>query len=547
MSFSHPIQRAVLACLATASLVVAVPAGASDAPLPTFAELEAQGAIIGRIDVRSENIFDTEKPEENNALFRLANRLHIQTKPETILRALLFKRGQRISARVIEETERQLRGHNYLYDVRITPLAVRNGIVDIEVAVRDTWTLEPNVRASRTGGRNTTGFGLREQNLLGTGVSVSLAHKRDVDRSSNTVEVLDEHAFGGHTNVAYSFSDNSDGRRHAASVVRPFYELDARWAAGASIVSDDRIDPLYANGKIATEYRHKEVIGDVFAGWSRGLVDGWTQRYSIGLRSEEQRYRQAPDRVATPGLPGDQIDVAPYFRLELIEDNFERTMNRNQVRRTEYFQRGLTATMQIGRAMKSLGSTDDRWIYSASLSRGFSPVSGQDLFANASLSGRYGNGKVERQAVGAAMQYYAPIARHWLAYGSLTVDALTRPAPGDLLTLGGDTGLRGFPLRFQTGEHRALMTLEARAYSDIYVFSLFRLGAAVFYDIGSVWGGQWAEHDSPEWLQDVGIGLRIFSTRSAQGTVLHADVATPINRPEGAKGVQFLLKTRTSF
>ena len=49
-------------------------------------ELEAAGARIGKIRVVTQDIFDLEDPKENNWLFRLANRLHIQTRPEVIHR-----------------------------------------------------------------------------------------------------------------------------------------------------------------------------------------------------------------------------------------------------------------------------------------------------------------------------------------------------------------------------------------------------------------------------------------------------------------------------
>ena len=49
-------------------------------PTPSFSELEAAGATIGEISVISADVFDLDDPNENNALFRLANRLHIPTR-----------------------------------------------------------------------------------------------------------------------------------------------------------------------------------------------------------------------------------------------------------------------------------------------------------------------------------------------------------------------------------------------------------------------------------------------------------------------------------
>ena len=56
------------------------------------------------------------------------------------------------------------------------------------------------------------------------------------------------------------------------------------------------------------------------------------------------------------------------------------------------------------------------------------------------------------------------------------------------LTLGGDNGLRGYPLRYRTGQGRWLFTVEERAFTDWYPFRLFNVGGAVFYDMGATLG-----------------------------------------------------------
>jgi len=89
----------VLALALLRTVAVAEPA---QAPLPSFAELEAAGARIGKIQIEVREIFDTEDPEEDKLLFRWANALHIQTHPGVIERSLLFKTGDPVSVRVIE-------------------------------------------------------------------------------------------------------------------------------------------------------------------------------------------------------------------------------------------------------------------------------------------------------------------------------------------------------------------------------------------------------------------------------------------------------------
>src|SRR6185436_14407687 len=80
-------------------------------PLPSFAELQAAGAVIGEIRVEPENIFDLKDPKEDNILFRAANLIHIKTRPSVIKRSLLFHSGEPVSVRLIEETERLLLGN----------------------------------------------------------------------------------------------------------------------------------------------------------------------------------------------------------------------------------------------------------------------------------------------------------------------------------------------------------------------------------------------------------------------------------------------------
>ena len=79
------------------------------AGVPSDRELEAARAVIGRIDIDIGNIFDENDPRENRGLYRLADRLHIRTKPATIRAQLLFKSGDRYSAQKLAETERNLR------------------------------------------------------------------------------------------------------------------------------------------------------------------------------------------------------------------------------------------------------------------------------------------------------------------------------------------------------------------------------------------------------------------------------------------------------
>jgi hypothetical protein len=547
----HPTSCQLGRAIVLAALLHA-PARAQEpaAPLPSFAELEAAGARIGEIRIAARDIFDTTDPNEDKLLFRWANALHIQTRAGVIERALLFKTGDVLSVPLIEETERLLRSNRYLYDVQFRPLAVHDGVVDMEVATRDTWTLDLGASAGRSGGANTGGVHLKEYNLFGTGMAIGYARSSNVDRSGNEFQFANERLFGSRASLGYSHATTSDGRRDTASLLRPFYALDARWAAGLSAARDDRIDAIYGTGKVVGQYRHRVRQAEVFGGWSAGLEDGWVQRWALGLGLQDDQYAVAPGLAAPTPLPQDQKLVSPFLRHEWIEDRFEREQNRNLIGRPEFFALGFASTAQVGWAAPGLGSSRQAWLYNATLSRGFEPAPEHRLIASGRIAGEISDGQARRQRLGAQAQYYLPQGPRWLFYAAASGDLLTRPATGDTLLLGGDNGLRGYPLRYQSGTRRALFTLEERFYTDLYVWRLFRVGGAGFIDVGRAWGGGdgiSSNSVKPGWLSNFGAGLRIVSARAAFSNVLHIDIAFPLDADADIKRLQFLVKSRTSF
>jgi hemolysin activation/secretion protein len=117
----------------------------------------------------------------------------------------------------------------------------------------------------------------------------------------------------------------------------------------------------------------------------------------------------------------------------------------------------------------------------------------------------------------------------------------------NVMELGGDSGLRGYPLRYQTGDSRFLFTVEQRHFWDWYPFRLFRVGGAVFADVGRVWGENPVAEPNQGWLRDVGFGLRFASTRTGFRRIVHLDIAFPLDGDASIDDVQILLESKRSF
>lgn len=519
------------------------------AGVPSFVELEAAGALIGEIRIDAQDIFDLEDPKENRLFYRLANKLHIKTRPGVIEHSLLFKSGEPVSARLIEESERLMHGYSFLYDIVIRPIAYHDGIVDIEVTTRDTWSLLPILKFSRAGGVNTKGITIDEANLLGTGSSLSIRSISDIDRKGTEVEIGDQHAFGSLYTTNYRYARLSDGKRQSISLAQPFYALDTRWSAGFSMSQDEHVDSIYAGGVTTGQYSHAQRAIELFGGWSKGLVDGWVRRHTVGLLHERDIYGYVATGFPSAPVPPDQRLTAPFFRYEIIEDNSRKLKNRDQIERPEYVAMGFQSSVQIGRALDSLGSSDKNiWPYKVSINDGFEISPGSDLLMAASLAGKYDSSIGEKHLLKGSARYYMPRSEHTLLFVSIEGNAVRNPGLGEQIMVGGDNGLRGYPLRYQSGNKSVMVNVERRAYTDWYPFRLFRVGGAIFYDVGRAWGGGITQNTTnPGWLNDIGFGLRFLSARTAHGNVTHADLAFPLNRDTNTRSFQFLFKTTTSF
>ena len=535
--------------LAALLLLVGRGALAADAaqPIPSPAELEASGAIIGRINIAVGDVFDTSIRGEGGWLYRTANKLHINTRPYVIRGQLLFKPGEPYRQRLVQETERLLRANDYLYDASIVPVAYDGKVVDLEVRTRDVWTLNPGVSFSRKGGENTFGAQLQEDNLLGTGQSLAFEWNSNVDRESLSVSYFDPHFFQSFTRFAVTYADADDGKTKLLQLSRPFYALDVRRAAGIYLLDSQRNDTRYVLGDNVGEFEHREEYYEVFGGWSAGLQGRRVRRWTYGYTFERDGF--APDPLEPLGgpLPPDRELSYPWIGIDVVEDSFQERINQDQILRTEDVLVGLRASARLGYAAEAFGADRNALIASASLQNGADLRPGQSVFGSVSASGRVEDGQLVNGMLSAEGRFYWATSARSKFFAGVSGAAVEQLDQELQLTLGGDNGLRGYPLRYQAGTSRALLTLEQRYYTKWYPFRLFHVGAAAFFDMGRTWGRDVTGAESIGLLKDFGIGLRLGSSRSSFGNVVHLDLAFPLDGDDDIESVQFLVQTKGSF
>jgi len=550
------LKLSFASCLCSATLCTAASAADYVGPQSSTAASPSipADAVIGRVLVHVEEIFDESDPAEDKTLYRWANALHRRTREEAIRAQLLFASGDPYSPRELQETERTLRANGYLAEAVVRPSATRGNEVDVDVIVRDVWTLVPEVSFGRAGGRNHNSVALEDPNFLGSGKSFQIERRTDADRTQTGLHVVDPNLFGSRWRLGLGFSDNSDGHTRELAVGRPFFELDSEWSASFLYSQDERELGHYSLGEQIDRFRgtHEQIRAE--GGFSRGVVDGWTKRWLFGVAREDVEFGEAVQpmfaRVATSmadALPADRHFLYPWVGWEAIEDAYAETTNLNQIGRVEDLYLGTRARFELGFSPARAG-TPATALFAGRAHTTHSWDDGQQLMQfGAEAAGRFSDGLLSNSRLDLSAEYFKRVGEKQVWVARLTGSAARELDADEQLLLGGDTGLRGYPLRYQGGTTSALLTLEHRYFTDWYPFRLARVGGAVFFDVGRTWGADVVGTPNLGWLKDVGFGLRLGNARSSHGSVIHLDVAMPLDRSGDISAVQFLVSTHKSF
>ena len=518
--------------------------------VPPLAELEAKGATIGRVDVYVQNLFDPNDGRENHFFYRAANRLHIATRERTVRNSLLFASGERLSARQLAENERILRARVYLNDAWIVPVAydATSNVVDLAVTVRDVWTLDPGLSLGRSGGKNQSKVQLEEENLFGLGTDVLISRSRDVDRISNTLNYTDLNLGGSWWQLTLNYSDNSDGSVKAASAIRPFYSLNTREAGGLLASQGTSVVSRYSLGQIVDQFQEKHDQAQAYLAGSNGLVDGWAQRWFVGVRYDKAKFQDLVAPTLQPAaLPADRTLSYPWFGWQILEDRYAKTGNLDLIGRTEDAYVGRSLYAELGYAAPAYGALERSWLAQLNALAGWQSEDRRYVFLTATLGGRVDEGALRNLNLTAGGRYFNRISDRQLFYASLTGTVTHRLDADQQVLLGGDNGLRGYPLRFQGGTASALLTLEHRIYTNWYPFRLLKVGGAVFFDAGRTWGRDFTGAVPLGLLKDAGVGLRFGNNRSGLGNVLHVDFSYAFDAPSGVRRTAITIQTSQKF
>lgn len=505
-----------------------------------------QDKTIRSIRYESRDIFDETIPEENNWLFRSLNRLHINTREDVVATQLLFAEGEPLDADLVRESARILRSRGYLTGAFIVPEFICEDAIDILVVTRDSWVTEPELSFSHEGGETTSGIGIKDGNFLGRGEHISIGYSREMERTSLRYQYQTPHLFGTRLASRIYYTQLSDGSDVALSLERPFYALDAPWAAGVETQNLTLTNVIREGDEIINEYGHRIRFQEVYGGLSLRRGDqNTTLRWLTGVTFQQDRFQE---QLETTGvIPQDRRTNYAWMGLNYLRNEYATYRNLYQIQRAEDVALGPSYDVRLGYGSRHMDNSTEVIRYAAHYDHVLAMGDRHIIELSALVDGYHFSGPdgYDTAVAGLAGSYnrFRDGKNRWYIHMEYQRGWALRQH--EELTVGGTSGLRGYPVDYQRGRQRYILNVERRYFSDAHLFNVVRMGGVAFFDVGRAWGLDTYEHNAH--LANIGLGLRFSSSKARIGNILHIDIARPLASIDGLSEYQLLIKTEGHF
>ncbi|WP_057830421.1 BamA/TamA family outer membrane protein [Colwellia sp. TT2012] len=505
-----------------------------------------------KIRFNPQTIFD-ENEEGITFLHRWANAIHIDTKIVTLENEASFFINKCIKTFAdMAELERHLRSRKYLRDAKVSR---DDGRENITITTWDNWSLMPTVSFGRKGGINTYSFGIKESNLLGLGIDTEVEAYRNTQRSGYKLLATIPLFQKQNTEVKLRFADNDDGQQYSLFLHKMFAGFHTKTAYNLGFNEESRNDTLFQNGQDQSIYRHDISFKAVNYAWLNFNSDSRLLRYRVGITQDKNTFSALTSEhyndLTVPSLtnvrPEDRDLLYPWFAFEYIEKDFRKLTNVHLITQIEDFNHGwqLNSRLGIGNGNKENAA----WtIWNMRIKKGFNLHNNALLLLDFALANDIYQHRDSRLLVKLTAEYFYQLNQRWGFYLSNTNVASKNQYLDKPVTMGGNTGLRGFPLQYQHGKSSIKATAEIRYYPQINLFKLFDLAAVAFVDAGRTYGESTVKNIEEGWLGSVGLGLRLHSPHSGGNhPIIHIDFALPQSDNPTINSFEIRVQAKKSF
>ncbi|MBL4908687.1 MAG: hypothetical protein JKX78_01460 [Alteromonadaceae bacterium] len=513
-----------------------------------------------QVNFKRNTIFN-EQDKDTLFFHRWANALHITTKKITLENeAAFFLNKCRYNKKDLAELERHLRNRKYIRDAKVT---TDENLKNIQVETWDNWSLMPTLSFGRKGGVNTYSIGIKDRNLFGLGIDAQLQSFTNAQRSGYKLDTVIPLFQKQNTELSLRVANNDDGKQNTLFVQKKFASLTTKYAYSIGFNDEKRSDTIFQNNQTLTIFKHNidykaaslAWLSDSFTAYLKNDDD--TLRFSLGLTQNKQTFKSLNDNllstttqpeVSTKNstLPQNRNFTYPWFKMEYIERDYKKLTNIHLVTQIEDFNLGWHVKTKLGIADGN--KVASAWaLWRSSISKGFSFNERTLAFVNFSFNGDVYDAGKNRLYTQFNGELFYHLSKKWNIYLANTTIYSKNQYLDQPITLGGDTGMRGFPLQYQHGSRSTKFTSELRYYPHINIYKLFELAGAAYIDVGKASGQSLATNIDPDWLYSIGIGARIYSTHASIGRVIHIDLAKPFSDNPDLNGYEIRIQAKETF
>lgn len=495
-------------------------------------------------------INDTFNLADENTIFlhRWANFLHIKTKPITLKdESAFFLNKCQVTEEDLNEVERHLRSKKYIRDASVT----YDSDNKVNIETWDNWSLLPTLEAGRKGGKNKISVGILDRNLFGLGIDAEVEYFNNDQRSGYKFDTQFPLYLGNNTNASIRLTNNDDGSSEAVFFQKKFVSFDTENAYKVGFDNFVQSDTQFENGIESNRYQHQKHSTSASWQWLHNNSAENTLRFGIGFTAEKHTFLNAFDitDTQTSALPKDREFNYPFVSINYVQKDYRKLQNINLINHIEDFNLGWNLTGFIGSDFSNNEGSPTA-IWQSNLSKGIDISDNSLLFFNAEFEGEYYNDSTQKNRFNLKFdtQYLYKINNNWRAFFQNTNQVSKNQFLDSPIVLGGETGVRGFPLQYKHGDSSSKFTFEARYYPHINIYKLIEIGGAAFIDTGKVFGqSEFSQNQESSWLTSVGLGARFYSTHSSEARVIHLDLIKPVTSDSNVNSVEFRITTKHSF
>lgn len=560
-------RRSSSSHLLATGLALGVATAAPGASTPAAAQAPTTGCPEGRISfifIDNHSVFDTDEigPEQSfRWAYELANALHMDTRTGFIRAELLFEEGDCYDALLLDESGRLLRRHGSLARADVFGIRQPDGSWHVVVDTKDEWTTRLNVRFNFEEGVAFRGANLAEGNVLGRGILVGGFLERRDDQRDLGGRFFTPRTMGTRLNTFVSGGSTRIGSFFSQEFIYPFVGEVGR-AAGRQLFRR-RTDRFTYQPGVETPFTHvllpvHEETAELTVAARLGRPGNLTV-LGLGVANHTLEFPGYPDDVeVTANGDFDETtpapdEVAEALRSQTTYSSGTRVNLLFGQRNVHFVQRagldaltgvqdipvGFDLAVTLGRSIGGLafdeGEPEDLY----ARIRIFQGVDRGPALLNLSAAwearqvisgGEAGRGwKDHIGEVDALLYWRSPALPAHTFFARFAASGGWRTTLPFQLTLGGSTGVRGYPEESFQGARRMVLTMEDRFYVPWPAPQLFDLGFTFFGDVGRMWPGEAPFGRDSGWRGAVGVGLRLGFPAGTRG-VARLDLAFPLDR-----------------